>query len=285
MEKLTLMDICIEYQKCPQCICEEGFKPDSSIEEFKKIIINLSKPDVFLYNNKNFSYFCEDHENNDGSINFELEQSDKFKILIESKNKKLKFSFHPKNVEYGNLGKWFNFLDSWVNSTNSLTNITEIINLDNGNEEMYGYGYIPSRENIFIFKALFSEYGGYRYCQKVEFIRNDRNENIIKNTLYDGYWDLDFTDNIDDPIIAYDMKKYGNYLKIFENTIKTCVFNTIFKSSRRNNMLFKIPLLNKRKCDECIEWSLDSEGIEWCGKYDKKIINGKQILKCKKENL
>lgn len=88
---------------------------------------------------------------------------------------------HPEEIPYGLRGRWFNFLNSFLSSTQSWVEISKI-----EDDVMYGTGYIPSRDNVFIFKATFSQKGGLFHLYKVEFIRNALDGRVIKKTLYDA---------------------------------------------------------------------------------------------------
>lgn len=161
---------------------------------------------------------------------------------------------HPDQITYFDKGRWFNFLSSFLDSTRSQVEISEI-----ENEIMYGNGYIPSQDNIFLFKATFSRRYGHFHLINVEFIRNSKDGRIIRKTLYDTLQPTIIKDicgmsevfksrdiekyqycDINDKKAIFRYKKYWNFLQRFEQYLEKAALKKMFKifSDGRNTMFF-----------------------------------------------
>lgn len=161
----------------------------------------------------------------------------------DQKRFKIAFEEYSWKGEFG-LGKWFSFLDSWSASSYSYTIITKQEVIEKKNREnvmLYGIGYVPSRDNYFLFKALFTTYGGVRTCHWIEFARDNKDGKPIKKRLYpaddkcreDFHGQLKYIDN-------------GDYFKRFLNTIQIGAMERLFPNVSSEHEI-KMELKNSKK--------------------------------------
>lgn len=225
-------------------IMEEIVKQYNSIPEWKKAITEM----IHIRFNEHTLRVRVDFLSNEWSFDFNLGQRPEFLTRKPAplEPKKLKIKIH--DLDYAESGRWFNFLNSWDMSTQSFSSITSIEELEiegKKKENIYGYGFVPSRETYFCFKAEYNEYGGARHLDRVTFLRNAKDGRVIRKTIYSSY-DEYYQSEVEK---AYLQRIYGNFLKIFAVSLEKGVFNALFSSSRRNALSFRLTHKQARRKD------------------------------------